>query len=118
MADGAASTGGFRHFHSELATLKQRLLEMSERAESLSLAGGGLRGAVDRLQSFVNAEMRRMAYIDTGRPTTLSCTLPQTSVHCTAISMVSLNAMVAISSASRSMTSADTPHSAATDSDE
>ena len=35
MADGAASTGGFRHFHSELATLKQRLLEMSERAESL-----------------------------------------------------------------------------------
>jgi len=35
MAEGAGSAGGFRHFHSELATLKQRLLEMSERAESL-----------------------------------------------------------------------------------
>lgn len=32
MADGA---GGYRHFHDELATLKRRLLEMSERAESL-----------------------------------------------------------------------------------
>jgi phosphate transport system protein len=32
MADGAA---GYRHFHDELARLKQRLLDMSERAESL-----------------------------------------------------------------------------------
>jgi phosphate transport system protein len=32
MADGA---GGYRHFHDALATLKQRLLEMSERAETL-----------------------------------------------------------------------------------
>lgn len=31
MADG----GGYRHFHDELAVLKQRLLDMSERAESL-----------------------------------------------------------------------------------
>jgi phosphate transport system protein len=31
MADG----GGYRHFHDELALLKQRLLDMSERAESL-----------------------------------------------------------------------------------
>ncbi|HYW31897.1 MAG TPA: phosphate signaling complex protein PhoU [Gemmatimonas sp.] len=28
-------TGGYRHFHDELGTLKQRLLDMSERAESL-----------------------------------------------------------------------------------
>ena len=35
MADGAALTGGYRHFHDELASLKQRLLDMSERAESL-----------------------------------------------------------------------------------
>jgi phosphate transport system protein len=32
MVDG---TGNYRHFHDELATLKQRLLAMSERAESL-----------------------------------------------------------------------------------
>ncbi len=31
MADG----GGYRHFHDELGVLKQRLLDMSERAESL-----------------------------------------------------------------------------------
>lgn len=35
MADGAGSSGGYRHFHDELAALKQRLLDMSERAESL-----------------------------------------------------------------------------------
>ncbi|MBP6771882.1 MAG: phosphate signaling complex protein PhoU [Gemmatimonadaceae bacterium] len=39
MAEGSGLTGGFgggyRHFHDELATLKQRLLDMSERAESL-----------------------------------------------------------------------------------
>jgi phosphate transport system protein len=32
MVDGV---GGYRHFHDELSTLKQRLLDMSERAESL-----------------------------------------------------------------------------------
>ncbi len=31
----AGSAGGYRHFHDELAVLKQRLLTMSERAESL-----------------------------------------------------------------------------------
>ncbi|MBC8088493.1 MAG: phosphate signaling complex protein PhoU [Phycisphaerae bacterium] len=31
----AGSAGGYRHFHDELAILKQRLLSMSERAESL-----------------------------------------------------------------------------------
>ncbi len=31
----AGATGGYRHFHDELSTLKQRLLDMSERAESL-----------------------------------------------------------------------------------
>lgn len=31
----AGSAGGYRHFHDELGTLKQRLLSMSERAESL-----------------------------------------------------------------------------------
>jgi phosphate transport system protein len=31
----APSGGGYRHFHDELGTLKQRLLDMSERAESL-----------------------------------------------------------------------------------
>lgn len=31
----AGTAGGYRHFHDELATLKQRLLAMSERAESL-----------------------------------------------------------------------------------
>lgn len=31
----AGSAGGYRHFHDELAVLKQRLLSMSERAESL-----------------------------------------------------------------------------------
>jgi len=31
MPDG----GGYRHFHDELAVLKQKLLDMSERAESL-----------------------------------------------------------------------------------
>lgn len=35
MADGASMTGGYRHFHDDLATLKQRLLDMSERAETL-----------------------------------------------------------------------------------
>jgi phosphate transport system protein len=30
-----ARPGGYRHFHDDLATLKQRLLEMSERAETL-----------------------------------------------------------------------------------
>ncbi len=30
-----AETAGFRHFHEQLASLKQRLLEMSERAEAL-----------------------------------------------------------------------------------
>lgn len=34
MAEGGM-TGGYRHFHDELALLKQRLLDMSERAESL-----------------------------------------------------------------------------------
>ncbi len=35
--------GGFRHFHDELAALKQRLLDMSDRAESLiELAVSGL----------------------------------------------------------------------------
>ena len=29
------AVGGYRHFHDELAVLKQRLLAMSERAESL-----------------------------------------------------------------------------------
>ena len=43
MGDGAASVRGFRHFHDELAALKQRLLDMSERAESLvALAIEGL----------------------------------------------------------------------------
>jgi phosphate transport system protein len=31
----AGSAGGYRHFHDELAVLKERLLSMSERAESL-----------------------------------------------------------------------------------
>ena len=31
----APGAGGFRHFHEQLADLKQRLLHMSERAESL-----------------------------------------------------------------------------------
>jgi exopolyphosphatase / guanosine-5'-triphosphate,3'-diphosphate pyrophosphatase len=34
-ATGVSATTGFRHFHDQLATLKQRLLAMSERAESL-----------------------------------------------------------------------------------
>lgn len=35
IGDGGATTSGYRHFHNELATLTQRLLDMSERAESL-----------------------------------------------------------------------------------
>ncbi|MCC6241946.1 MAG: phosphate signaling complex protein PhoU [Gemmatimonadaceae bacterium] len=35
IGDGGGTAGGYRHFHDELATLTQRLLEMSERAESL-----------------------------------------------------------------------------------
>lgn len=35
MADGPGATGGYRHFHDELSVLKQRLLDMSERAETL-----------------------------------------------------------------------------------
>jgi phosphate transport system protein len=35
MADGQGGASGYRHFHDELAVLKQRLLDMSERAESL-----------------------------------------------------------------------------------
>ena len=33
--ESAARQPGFRHFHDQLSTLKQRLLEMSQRAEEL-----------------------------------------------------------------------------------
>lgn len=35
MVDGGGASIGYRHFHDELAALKERLLEMSEQAESL-----------------------------------------------------------------------------------
>ncbi len=35
MSPAEATTSGFRHFHDQLATLKQRLLDMSARAEEL-----------------------------------------------------------------------------------
>ena len=60
------------------------------------------------------AAMPRIAYIATGRPTTLSCLRPHTSVHSIGSSTVSLNATCAISSAMRSMVSAGRPHSSAT----
>ena len=56
----------------------------------------------------------RIAYIATGRPTTVSCRTPQASVHAIGSSIVCSNATCAISSASRVIVSAGTPQRSAT----
>jgi phosphate transport system protein len=61
MTPAEASTG-FRHFHDQLSTLKQRLLEMSERAEALvDLSVDGL---LTRDQAKADAVIADDQYID------------------------------------------------------